>query len=56
MTLFCRLSLLILIAGTLLGNIVIASIGLVGLCGAAVYIDIRKDAAVPTPREPEFLA
>ena len=56
MTLFNRLSLLLLIAGMLLGDIVIASVGLVGVCGAALYLSIREDAHSDAPSEPEFLA
>nr|WP_315404762.1 hypothetical protein [uncultured Pseudomonas sp.] len=56
MTLFCRLSLLLLIVGMLLGEIVLASVGLVGVCGAALYISIREDTPQPPPAEPEFLA
>ncbi|MDH1574212.1 MULTISPECIES: hypothetical protein [Pseudomonas] len=56
MALFCRLSLLTLLAGMLLGDIVIATVGLVGVCAAAVYLDIRQDAHNDAPNEPDFLA
>lgn len=56
MILFNRLSLLLLVAGMLLGDIVVASVGLVGVCGAALYLSIREDAQVDAPSEPELLA
>ncbi|HDS1733119.1 MULTISPECIES: hypothetical protein [Pseudomonas] len=56
MTLFCRLSLLTLVAGMLLGEITIASVGLVALCTGAVIIDIRSDRRANASSEPEFLA
>ncbi|MCI0915107.1 hypothetical protein ACIPZC_15800 [Pseudomonas sp. NPDC089743] len=56
MALFCRLSLLTLLAGMLLGDIVIASVGLLGVCGAAVYLDIRQDALNDAPNPSDFQA
>ncbi|WP_277459335.1 hypothetical protein [Pseudomonas entomophila] len=61
MTTLSRLSLLALIVGMLLGEIVLASLGLAGLCGAAVYLDVRQDAQAEdcqetTASDPQFLA
>jgi hypothetical protein len=50
MVMFCRLSLLILVAGTLLGDIVVASVGLVALCAAAVYHNVQQDTAQEEPQ------
>ncbi|MDZ3991948.1 hypothetical protein [Pseudomonas sp. Teo4] len=55
MTTLSRLSLLILIVGMVLGDIIVASVGLVGLCGAAVYFTLQQDAEVEATK-PEFLA
>lgn len=58
MAMFCRLSLLILVAGTLLGDIVVASVGLVCLCVAVVYHNVQQDqdAHQEDPQEPGFTA
>ncbi|WP_166887387.1 hypothetical protein [Pantoea sp. Cy-639] len=56
MTTLNRISLLTLLAGMLLGDIVIASVGLLGLCAAAVYLNMRQDSHDDTPSEPRFLA
>ncbi|MDZ4021091.1 hypothetical protein [Pseudomonas sichuanensis] len=56
MVMFCRLSLLTLVAGTLLGDIVIASVGLLALCAAAVYHNIQQDTPQEEPQEPGFTA
>lgn len=55
MTTLSRLSLLVLIVGMVLGDIIVASVGLVGLCGAAVYLTVKQDEEVE-PTKPEFLA
>ncbi|MGE7989665.1 hypothetical protein ACQKPE_01150 [Pseudomonas sp. NPDC089554] len=47
---FSRLSLLLLVVGTLLGDIVLASIGLVGVCTVAVLHELRQDdSPAPSP-------
>ncbi|QXI36563.1 hypothetical protein [Pseudomonas xantholysinigenes] len=56
MTTVFRISLLLLLAGVFLGDIVVASIGLAGLCGGAVYVSILQDAEAPAPVESEFIA
>jgi hypothetical protein len=56
MTTIFRISLLLLLAGVFLGDIVVASIGLAGLCGGAVYVSILQDAEAPAPVESEFIA
>lgn len=56
MTTVFRISLLLLLAGLLLGDIVVASIGLAGLCGGAVYASILQDAEAPAPVEAPFIA
>lgn len=54
---FSRLSLVLLIAGMLLGDIVLASIGLVGVCAAAVHRELRQPPPpASTPSNAEFLA
>lgn len=55
MTTLSRLSLLVLVLGMVLGDIIVASMGLVGLCGAAVYFTLKQDAQDP-PTSPGFLA
>ncbi|AGZ35341.1 hypothetical protein C4Q28_13990 [Pseudomonas sp. SWI6] len=55
MTTLSRLSLLVLVLGMVLGDIIVASVGLVGLCGAAVYFTLKQDAQDP-PTSPGFLA
>ncbi|MDH0303231.1 MULTISPECIES: hypothetical protein [unclassified Pseudomonas] len=56
MTALFRLSLLLLVIGMLLGDIVLASLGLIGLCGGAIYLDIRQDSQAPGAGESEFTA
>ncbi|MDH0649876.1 hypothetical protein N5D48_20660 [Pseudomonas sp. GD03858] len=57
MTTLFRLSLLLLIIGMVLGDIVLASLGLVGLCAGAVYLDVRQDSqAQPEAGESQFTA
>ncbi|MDH0734105.1 hypothetical protein N5F23_23515 [Pseudomonas sichuanensis] len=56
MVMLCRLSLLILVAGTLLGDIVVASVGLAALCAAAVYHNVQQDTPEEEPQEPGFTA
>ncbi|MCG8291241.1 MULTISPECIES: hypothetical protein [Pseudomonas] len=60
-TTLSRLSLLALVVGVLLGEIVLASIGLAGLCGAAVYLSVQQDSQIAArrddgPSDPQFLA
>ncbi|MFB4390554.1 MULTISPECIES: hypothetical protein [unclassified Pseudomonas] len=53
---FSRLSLLLLVAGMLLGDIVLASVGLVGVCTVAVLHELRQDdSPVPSPTS-KFIA
>lgn len=56
MTTVFRISLLLLLAGLLLGDIVVASIGLAGLCGGAIYASILQDAEARAPAEAQFIA
>lgn len=56
MVMLFRISLLLLLAGMLLGDIVLASIGLIGICGGAVYTSVRQDAQEPDPVESQFTA
>ncbi|MFD2641976.1 hypothetical protein [Pseudomonas japonica] len=53
---FSRLALLLLVVGMLLGEIVLASVGLVGVCTAAVLADLRQDPPAPEPTTADFLA
>lgn len=53
---FSRLSLLLLVAGMLLGDIVLASIGLVGVCSAAVMREIARDASAAAAPSSRFIA
>lgn len=53
---FSRLSLLLLVAGMLLGDMVLASVGLVGVCTVAVLHELRQDdSPVPSPTS-KFIA
>lgn len=53
---FPRLALLLLVTGMLLGDIVLASIGLVGVCVAAVLADLRQDPPAVEPSTIDFIA
>ncbi|MDR0280103.1 hypothetical protein V0R50_15945 [Pseudomonas sp. 148P] len=53
---FPRLALLLLVVGMLLGEIVLASIGLVGVCTAAVLADMSQDPPAPEPTTADFIA
>lgn len=53
---FARLSLLLLIAGILLGDIVLASIGLVGVCTVAVVHELRQDGSPGPSPASKFIA
>ena len=44
MVTFARASLALLMAGMLFGDIVVASIGLIGVCAAATYRECRSAA------------
>ncbi|CAK15484.1 hypothetical protein [Pseudomonas entomophila] len=46
-----RLSLLALVVGVLLGDIFMASAGLAGLCGAAVYLNVLQDTQAQEPQD-----
>ncbi|WP_194790457.1 hypothetical protein [Pseudomonas sp. UFMG81] len=56
MTTISRLSLMTLLAGMLLGDIVVASIGLAGLCIAAVHFNILQDHQQSEPSDQSFVA
>jgi len=56
MTALFRISLVLLLAGMGMGDIVVASIGLLGLCAGAVVLSIRQDQGVHASRESEFIA
>ncbi|MFJ4156336.1 hypothetical protein ACIPZF_16250 [Pseudomonas sp. NPDC089752] len=56
MTTLFRISVLVLIAGMLLGDIVLASFGLVAVCGLAVYSNIQEDEQAECQQPPDFLA
>ncbi|MBF8720384.1 MULTISPECIES: hypothetical protein [Pseudomonas] len=56
MTTLFRLSLMLLIIGMILGDIVLASVGLCGVCGLAVYDSIEQDAQAAPPAESDFIA
>ncbi|MGY3014524.1 hypothetical protein [Pseudomonas mosselii] len=43
MTALFRISLFLMLAGMGMGDIVVASVGLVGLCGGAVVLSVRQD-------------
>lgn len=54
-TLF-RITVFLLLVGMLLGDILLASVGLVGVCSLAVYTSIQQDKQAAGPVESEFLA
>lgn len=56
MTAVFRISLVLMLAGMGMGDIVVASVGLLGLCAGAVVLSIRQDAVVLAARESEFIA
>ncbi|WP_172402978.1 hypothetical protein [Pseudomonas putida] len=56
MTTLFRLSLMLLIVGMILGDIVLATVGLCGVCGLAVYNTIQQDAKAEPPAESDFIA
>lgn len=56
MTTLFRASLLLLIVGMILGDIVLASVGLCGVCGIAVHGTIQQDARAEPPAESDFIA
>ncbi|MBI6899279.1 hypothetical protein JET64_20945 [Pseudomonas putida] len=57
MTTLFRISLILLLAGMGMGDIVVASVGLVGLCGGAVVLRVRQDdGEVRGGGESEFIA
>ncbi|MDF0729550.1 hypothetical protein P0Y43_02265 [Pseudomonas entomophila] len=53
---FSRLSLLLLIAGMLLGDIVLASVGLTGVCCAAFHAERREDPPAAPSTASDFIA
>ncbi|MCF1487292.1 hypothetical protein LZ838_07955 [Pseudomonas sp. AA27] len=57
MTTLFRISLILLLAGMGMGDILVASVGLVGLCGGAVVLSVRQDdGEVRGGGESEFIA
>ncbi|BAN54522.1 MULTISPECIES: hypothetical protein [Pseudomonas] len=56
MTTLFRISVLVLVAGMLLGEILLASVGLACVCGVAVYSNIQQDKQPACPADSEFLA
>ncbi|MGE6825131.1 hypothetical protein [Pseudomonas soli] len=56
MTAVFRISLVLMLAGMGMGDIVVASVGLLGLCAGAVMLSIRQDAVAQPARESEFIA
>ncbi|PAV70325.1 hypothetical protein WR25_07302 [Diploscapter pachys] len=56
MTALFRISLVLMLAGMGMGDIVVASVGLLGLCAGAVMLSIRQDAVAQPARESEFIA
>ncbi|MFJ2982902.1 MULTISPECIES: hypothetical protein [unclassified Pseudomonas] len=56
MTTLFRISALVLVAGMLLGDILLASAGLVAVCSLAVYNDIQQDKHADRPPLSAFLA
>jgi len=56
MTTLFRISVLLLIAGMLLGDLLLASVGLAGVCGIAVHGNLQQDKHAACPPESEFLA
>lgn len=53
---FSRLSLLLLVAGMLLGDIVLASVGLVGVCTVAVLHELHQDDSPGPSPTSKFIA
>jgi len=56
MTTLFRITVFLLLVGMLLGDILLASVGLVGVCSLAVYTSIQQDKQAACPAESEFLA
>lgn len=59
MTALFRISLFLMLAGMGMGDIVVASLGLVGLCGRAVVLSVRQGEGEGEGRkvgESEFIA
>jgi len=56
MTTLFRASLLFLIVGMILGDIVLASVGLCGVCGIAIHTTVQQDAQAEPPAESDFMA
>ncbi|WP_173862480.1 MULTISPECIES: hypothetical protein [unclassified Pseudomonas] len=56
MTALFRISLVLMLAGMGMGDIVVASVGLLGLCAGAVVLSIRQDESAQVSRESEFIA
>ncbi|MFK3683328.1 hypothetical protein [Pseudomonas sp. NPDC088890] len=56
MTTLFRITVFLLVVGMLLGDILLASVGLVGVCSLAVYTSIQQDKQAACPAESEFLA
>lgn len=56
MTTLYRISLLLLIVGMILGDIVLASTGLFSVCGLAIHSSVERDAQAEPPAESDFIA
>lgn len=56
MTTFFRASLLLLIVGMIMGDIMLASVGLCGVCGIAIHNTVQQDARAEPPAESDFMA
>lgn len=58
MTALFRISLVLMLAGMGMGNIVVASVGLLGLCAGAVVLSVRQDEGedAEVTGESEFIA
>ncbi|MEE1888592.1 hypothetical protein [Pseudomonas carassii] len=56
MTALFRISLFLLLAGMGIGDIVVASVGLIGLCGGAVVLSVRQDSEGREVQKSEFIA
>ncbi|ANY86688.1 MULTISPECIES: hypothetical protein [Pseudomonas] len=56
MTTLFRASLLLLIVGMILGDIMLASVGLCGVCGIAIHNTVQQDARAEPPAESDFMA
>ncbi|PZW74533.1 hypothetical protein DFS21_11536 [Pseudomonas sp. 2848] len=58
MTALFRISLVLMLAGMGMGDIVVASVGLLGLCAGAVVLSVRQDEGevAEVTGETEFIA